>query len=261
MTELVRLEKQDGVAWLTLDRPDVRNALSYQTLEELRAHTAALAADDEARAVCITGSGDKAFCAGADLKERVGFTEEKTRAFVTLIGDTFTDIAKLPQPTVAVLQGVAFGGGLELALACDMRLAAEGVKMGLTETSLAIIPGAGGTQRLPAVVGVARAKELILASRRIDADEAFAMGLVNRVVPGDSLREAALELAGAMAANGPLAVRAAKAAIDACQSGADLDERLLMERQFYLDRVLPSQDRLEALAAFREKRKPVFRGE
>ncbi len=260
MSPLVTLERADGVAWLTLDRPDVMNALSRPTLEELRAHVATLAADVETRVVCVTGAGAKCFCAGADLKERRGFTEEQTRAFVALIGDTFTDVAKLPQPTIAVLNGHAFGGGLELALACDMRVAARGVKLGLTETSLAIIPGAGGTQRLPAVVGVARAKELILSARRVEADEAAAMGLVNRVVPADALRDAALELAGAIAACGPLAVRAAKEAIDASQDGGDLDARLLTERQLYLDRVLPSEDRLEALAAFREKRPPVYRG-
>lgn len=261
MSPLVKLDRADGIAWLTLDRPEVMNALSYQTLEELGAHVATLAGDRETRVVMVAASGDKAFCAGADLKERVGFTEEQTRAFVARIGDTFSAVARLPQPTIAVMGGVAYGGGLELALACDMRVAAQGVKMGLTETSLAIIPGAGGTQRLPAVVGVARAKELILASRRVDADEAFAMGLVNRVVARDSLDEAARELAAAIAACGPLAVRAAKQAIDIAQEGGEMETRLLRERQLYLDNVLPSSDRLEALAAFREKRKPQFKGE
>ncbi|GJM20972.1 MAG: enoyl-CoA hydratase [Planctomycetota bacterium] len=260
MSELVRLERQDGVAWITIDRAAVRNALSYDTLGELGAHVATLAADPETRVVCVTAEGDKAFCAGADLKERKTFTEEQTRAFVTRIGDTFTALAALPQPTVAVLNGVAFGGGLELALACDLRVAAEGISVGLTETALAIIPGAGGTQRLPAVVGMARAKELILAARRVPADEALAMGLLNRVVPASELRSVAQELAAAIAANGPLAVRAAKAAIDLTQSGDSLDDRLLAERALYLERVLPSADRLEALAAFQEKRPPRFRG-
>jgi len=260
MSELVRLERQDGVAWITIDRADVRNALSYDTLGELSAHAATLAADDSTRVVCITGAGDKAFCAGADLKERKTFTDEQTRAFVTRIGDTFAEIAALPQPTLAVLNGVAFGGGLELALACDLRVAAEGVSVGLTETALAIIPGAGGTQRLPAVVGVARAKELILAARRVPADEALAMGLLNRVAPAGELRAVADELAGAIAKNGPLAVRAAKAAIDLVESDAALPERLRRERGLYLERVLPSADRLETLAAFQEKRPPNFRG-
>jgi len=261
VSSLVKLERAEGVAWLTLNRPEVMNALSFQTLQELRSHIATLVEDRETRVVIVCGSGQKAFCAGADLKERVGFTEERTREFVALIGDTFTELTHLPQPTIAAMGGVAYGGGLELALACDMRIAAKGVKMGLTETSLAIIPGAGGTQRLPAIVGVARAKEMILAAQRIDADEALSMGLVNRVVSGESLRDSARELAGAIAACGPLAVRAAKTAIDVSQMGGELGDRLLRERQLYLEEVLPSSDRLEALAAFREKRKPQFKGE
>ena len=149
---------------------------------------------------------------------------------------------------------------MELALACDLRIAHDGVSMGLTETSLAIIPGAGGTQRLPAVVGVARAKELILSARRVPAAEALAMGLLNRVVPASELQIAAEEMALAIAACGPLAVRAATEAIDQVGSGDSLERRLLRERELYLERVLPSNDRLEALAAFREKRTPVFTG-
>jgi len=261
MSELVRLERRDGVAWVTLARPEVMNALSFDTLGRLGEIVAELGDDTSTRAVIVTGGGEKAFCAGADLKERAGFTEEQTRAFVARIGDTFGAVAALPQPTIAALNGVAYGGGLELALACDLRVAAAHAKLGLTETSLAIIPGAGGTQRLPRVVGVARAKELILTARRVDAAEALAMGLVNRVAPGDSVSDVARELASAIAANGPLAVRAAKAAIDAAEEGGDLASHLLRERELYLERVLPSKDRLEALAAFREKRKPVYTGE
>lgn len=259
MSELVRLATQDGVATVTLDRPEVMNALSYPTLQRLRAIVSDLADDRGVRVVLFTGAGGKAFCAGADLKERTGFSEEQTRAFVALIGDTFDDVAALPQPTIAVLNGVAYGGGLELALACDLRVAAAGCRMGLTETSLAIIPGAGGTQRLPRVVGMARAKELILAARRIDADEALAIGLLNRVAAPGALLETAHEMARAIAANGPLAVRAAKEAVDL--SFGDPREGLARERELYLQRVLPSQDRLEALAAFREKRPPRYRGE
>ena len=260
MSELVRCEIDGHLAWVTLDRPEVMNALSFDTLGALRDVTARLAADDSVRVVLVTGAGEKAFCAGADLKERKTFTEEQTLAFVTRIGDVFTEVARLPQPSIAVLNGVAFGGGLELALACDLRVAVDTAKLGLTETSLAIIPGAGGTQRLPAVVGAARAKELILAARRLDAARALDMGLLNAVAPREQLRETALELAGAMAACGPLAVRAAKEAIDLTGSGLDEDARLARERALYLERVLPSQDRLEALAAFAEKRPPEFRG-
>lgn len=258
MSELVLLQKEGGVAVLTLNRPEVMNALSYDTLGQLGAHVEALAGDAETRVVLVQASGEKAFCAGADLKERRTFTEEQTRAFVARIGDTFAAVAALSQPTIAVLNGVAFGGGLELALACDLRVASRTAKMGLTETSLAIIPGAGGTQRLPRVVGVAKAKELILSSARLDAEEALRIGLVNDVAEPGELAACARRHAEAIAANGPLAVRAAKAAID---FEGDLPAGLERERALYLERVLPSQDRLEALAAFREKRKPVYRGE
>lgn len=261
MSELVRLERQGPLAWVTLDRPEVMNALSFPTLGRLGEIVAELAEDRDVRAVLITGSGEKAFCAGADLKERVDFDEQQTRAFVARIGDTFSAVAALPQPTIAVINGVAYGGGLELALACDLRIAASHAKMGLTETSLAIIPGAGGTQRLPALVGVARAKELILTAARIDASRAEQIGLVNAVAPSDGLRAAAESMADAIAACGPLAVRAAKEAIDLINTSGDLPSNLVRERALYLERVLPSRDRLEALAAFREKRKPDFKGE
>ncbi|MHC5210194.1 MAG: enoyl-CoA hydratase-related protein [Planctomycetota bacterium] len=260
MNELVRLTTDDHLAWITLDRPDVMNALSFDTLGRLAEIVTDLAGRPGIRAVLVTGAGDRAFCAGADLKERRDFTEQQTRDFVQRIGDTFSGIAALPQPTIAVLNGVAYGGGLELALACDLRVAADTARMGLTETSLAIIPGAGGTQRLPAVVGVARAKELIFTARRLPADEALSLGLVNAVVAPSGLVAHATELARSIAANGPLAVAAAKAAIDQTDLGAPLGERLDGERALYLERVLPSADRLEALAAFREKRKPEYRG-
>jgi len=261
VSELVRLDKQGPLAWVTLDRPEVMNALSYPTLGRLGEICAELAGDRDVRAVLVTGAGDKAFCAGADLKERAGFDEQQTRAFVARIGDTFSTLASLPQPTIAVINGVAYGGGLELALACDLRVASNRARMGLTETSLAIIPGAGGTQRLPAVVGIARAKEMILTAKRLDAEQAEAIGLVNAVAPPEGLRAAAESMADAIAACGPLAVRAAKEAIDLTTGSGDLTSNLARERALYLERVLPSKDRLEALAAFREKRKPDYKGE
>lgn len=253
MSELVSLRLEGNLAWVTLNRPDVMNALSFDTLLRLREICAELKQNKSVRVVLFAAAGEKAFCAGADLKERVGFTMEKTKEFVRTIGDVFTEIARLPQPTIAVIQGIAYGGGLELALACDLRVAAAGVSMGLTETSLAIIPGAGGTVRLPRVVGQARAKELILAAKRIPAEEALRIGLVNEVAPAAELGARAKALAEAIAANGPLAVRAAKESIEA----GNLDE----ERRLYMERVLPSKDRLEALAAFRDKRKPNYLGE
>jgi enoyl-CoA hydratase/carnithine racemase len=261
MSPLVRLERDRHLAWITLDRPDVMNALSFDTLGRLGEIVSQLREDRDVRVVLVTGAGERAFSAGADLKERVGFDERQTRAAVARIGDTINAVAELPQPTVAVLNGVAFGGGLELALACDLRLAANDIRLGLTETSLAIIPGAGGTQRLPRVVGVARAKELIFTARRIEADEALRIGLVNELVAREHLRERAEELAAAIAANGPLAVAAAKQAIDLADEPGSLTGNIRRERELYLEHVLPSRDRLEALAAFREKRPPVFRGE
>jgi methylglutaconyl-CoA hydratase len=258
--ELVRVEVEDGVAVVTLDRPEVLNALSFETLAQLGAAAARLGADPSVRAVIFTGAGEKAFCAGADLKERAGFTEEQTRAFVARIGSSFEAVAALPMPTLAAIGGVAYGGGCELALACDLRVMAKGAQIGLTETSLAIIPGAGGTQRLPRLVGVARAKELIFTARRVGAEEALSLGLVEVLAePGQALAKSR-ELAQAMARNGPLAVRAAKEAIDLVDRGGELAANLRREREIYLQRVLPSADRLEALAAFREKRPPRFSG-
>jgi len=260
VTELVRCTRHEHLAWLHLQRPEVMNALSYETLGQLSAHVEALRSDASVRVVLVRGSGEAAFSAGADLKERAYFTEQQTRDFVRRIGDTFTELASLPQPTIAVMNGVAYGGGLELALACDLRVAASTSRMGLTETALAIIPGAGGTQRLPRVVGLAKAKELILAARRLDAAEALRIGLVNAVAEPAALDACALELAEAIAANGPIAVRAAKEALGYTEGGASLAVNLVRERELYLERVLPSKDRLEALAAFREKRPPQYRG-
>lgn len=258
--ELVCLEVRDHVALVTLQRPEVMNALSFDTLGRLGELLQQLRGDATVRAVVFTGAGDRAFCAGADLKERAGFTEAQTRAFVARIGDTFEAVAALPMPTIAAVNGVAFGGGCELALACDLRLLARPAQIGLTETALAIIPGAGGTQRLPRVVGMARAKELIFTARRVPAEEALRLGLANEVCEPAELLPRARAVALAIAANGPLAVRAAKEAIDLADGGLDLAARLRREREIYLARVLPSADRLEALAAFRDRRPPRFEG-
>ena len=256
--ELVRCEREGELVWLTIERPEVMNCLSFPTLRRLRTLCEELREDLSIRAILITGSGEKAFCAGADLKERKTMPAERVPLFVKNIRRTMDDVERLPQPTIAVLNGFAFGGGTELALACDLRVAAAHAQLGLTETSLAIIPGAGGTQRLPRLVGRSRAKDLILTARRLDAQEAERIGLVNRIAPAGKLRETALELARAIADNGPVAVRAAKAAID---TGGEepLARGLETEARCY-ERVLTTQDRLEALAAFSEKRKPSFKG-
>jgi len=257
--ELVTSERSGALVWLSIARPEVMNCLSFPTLKRFRTLCAELREDLSIRCILITGAGEKAFCAGADLKERKTMPDARVPQFVRNIRALMDDVEALPQPTVAVINGFAFGGGTELALACDLRVAASHATLGLTETSLAIIPGAGGTQRLPRLIGKSRAKDLILTARKLDAAEAAAIGLVNRVAPPGGLRAAAEELAAAIAANGPVAVRAAKAAID---GGMELPqaEGLLHEARCY-ERVLGTRDRLEALAAFAEKRAPRYAGE
>lgn len=256
--ELVTVEREGDLVWITIERPEVMNCLSFPTLKRLRTVCENLREDLSVRAILITGSGEKAFCAGADLKERKTMPKERVPEFVGHIRRTMDDVEALPQPTIAVVNGFAFGGGTELLLACDLRVAAAHAQFGLTETTLAIIPGAGGTQRLPRLVGRSRAKDLILTGRRIDAAEAERIGLVNRVAPPGRLRETAIELARSIADNGPVAVRAAKSAIDrGCE--LPLAEGLAVEASCY-ERVLPTKDRLEALEAFAEKRKPRYVG-
>ncbi|MBI3819754.1 MAG: enoyl-CoA hydratase/isomerase family protein [Planctomycetes bacterium] len=256
---LVGCVREGNLATLTIRRPDVSNCMSFDTLTQFRAHAAALALEKNVRAVIITGEGAKAFCAGADLKERATMPIERVPLFVESIRALMDEVEALPMPTIAAINGFAFGGGTELLLACDLRIAASTATLGLTEVTLAIIPGAGGTQRLPRLIGRARAKELILTGRRIGADEAARIGLVHEVVAPDELIKRAKAVAGEIAQNGPLAVRAAKRAVDrGCEM--PLDQGLRYEFECYQS-ILPTKDRVEALKAFAEKRKPVFRGE
>lgn len=257
--ELVSCQRDGDVVTLTIQRPEVMNCLSFPTLRRLRGLCAELREDLSVRAVLITGAGERAFCAGADLKERRTMPPELVPVFVRNIRRTMDDFEALPQPTLGCVNGFAFGGGTELLLACDLRVAAPHAQLGLTEVSLAIIPGAGGTQRLPRLVGKSRAKDLILTARRIDAAEAERIGLVNLVAPEGALMETAREVAARIAANGPVAVRAAKEAIDA-GSELPLGQGLEVEARCY-ERTLGTEDRLEALAAFAEKRAPHYRGQ
>jgi enoyl-CoA hydratase/carnithine racemase len=248
----------EGVVWVTLDRPDARNALSRAVNDELRRLAGELAADRGARAVVLTGRGDAAFCAGADLKERRGVAAADAGPFIDAISGAIDAWARIPQPTICALNGSAYGGGLELALACDLRVIVEGAELGLTEVRLGIMPGAGGTQRLPRLIGVAAAKELILLGRRISAARAKELGLVLDVVPADRLRATAEALLAELAGCAPLSLAMAKAAID---RGFDvgLDDGLRIERQCY-DVTLFSEDRDEGLRAFAEKRPPRYTG-
>ncbi|WP_103107695.1 enoyl-CoA hydratase-related protein [Brevibacillus reuszeri] len=255
----VSLHKEGLIGVLTLDRPDVFNCLNLETLITLRSLISEIALDNEIRVVIVTGAGDKAFCSGADLKERRTMPQEQVQQYIKTIRDTFTELEKLPKPIIAAINGLALGGGTELALACDIRVMSDSAQMGLTETALGIIPGAGGTQRLPRLVGKGIAKELIFTARRVKPDEALAIGLVNRVVSPDVLMETALQMAHDISANAPLALAQAKFAID-CGMEVDLASGLQVESNAY-QLLVPTKDRLEGLQAFQEKRKPVYRGE
>jgi methylglutaconyl-CoA hydratase len=251
--------REDGIMVLTLNRPNAANALSTKMLEELKNVIDTCKFDPSVRCLVLTGAGEKAFCAGADLKERAGMEPQMVRKTVSLIRECINNLESLPQPVIAAVNGAAFGGGTELALACDIRVASEHAKFGLTETSLGIIPGAGGTQRLPRLVGKGRAKELIFTARRIEAQEAKEIGLVEYVVRPESLFEKAIDIASQIARNAPIAVRQAKFAIEKGMD-VDLTTGLAIEQNAY-EITIPTKDRLEGLQAFKEKRPPVYKGE
>lgn len=252
---------RDGVMVLTINRPQALNCFDMTLLGALGQAVEEIAFDREAKVVIITGSteGKNSFSTGADLKERAGMTPDQVRLYIQTIRNLFTAVEELPKPVIAAVNGYAFGGGLELALACDIRVASTTAIVGLTETSLAIIPGAGGTQRLPRVVGIPRAKEMILRARRITAQEGVDIGLFLEAVEPDRLLERAMEIAREIAANGPVALAQAKYAIN---KGAEvsLPVGLAIESNAYAV-TIPTKDRTEGLTAFREKRKPVYTGE
>jgi enoyl-CoA hydratase/carnithine racemase len=254
-----RLERRGSVALVTLDRPERMNALSRALVARFGDIGREIAAQDDVRLVIVTGAGDKAFCAGADLKERAGMSQDEVRALLLAYESELGWLETIRVPTLAAINGAALGGGLELALSCDLRIAAQHAVLGLPETSLGVIPGAGGTQRLPRLVGEARAKELILRAVRLTASEALILGLVNQVLPtGKDFLLEVIEWAEPILAGAPLAIQAAVQAMRGAAT-RELQEGLKLERAAY-ERCLTSEDRLEALAAFSEKRKAVFRG-
>jgi methylglutaconyl-CoA hydratase len=255
----IRVDQRGAVAIWTLDRPDRANALSRAALLSIGTLAREAATNPSIRAVVLTGSGEKAFCAGADLKERQAMSDQDVRDQVDLYRSELGVLDRLPKPVVAAINGVALGGGLELALCCDLRIAAGHAQLGLPETSLGVIPGAGGTQRLPRAVGEGRAKEMILLGRRLTAYEALAWGLVQRVAPvGTSVVEDALEWIQPIAQGAPIALASALEAIDRSY-GVTLDVGLELEKVSY-GRTIPSHDRHEALLAVSQKRKPRFEG-
>jgi len=259
VTGLVLVERQEHLAIVTLNRPERMNALSRDLLLELGEAGRRLAQDPGVRAAVVTGSGERAFCAGADLKERREMSDEDIRRQLHLYESELGWLSAPHFPTIAALNGVALGGGLELALCCDFRVAVASAELGLPETSLGIIPAAGGTQRLVRLVGEARAKEMILLSQRLSAKQALAAGLVHRVVKNPAkLLSKTLEYIRPILEGAPIAQRAALRAI-AAAGDLPLSAGLAMERQCY-EQCLVSEDRKEALAAFAEKRRPNYLG-
>ena len=251
--------RDDGIIIITINRPHRMNALDRPTLATGRNLIRDIHYEKGARVLIVTGAGDKAFCAGADLKERESMTMVEVRQYIRYIRDTFTEVENLPTPVIAAINGVSMGGGTELALACDMRVIDPDAKMALNETSLGIIPGGGGTVRLPRLVGRGRAKDIIITARWVEAKEALDIGLVNRISPKGKVLETAIEIAEQILRNGPIAITQAKYVIN---RGLEMpiEEALHLESEGY-EVCIPTKDRLEALAAFKEKRKPDFKGE
>jgi enoyl-CoA hydratase/carnithine racemase len=257
--QTIRFEEADGVATVTLDRPDVHNAMNDRMRRELTLCFTELAGRDDVHVIVVTGAGERAFSAGADIREfveplvPVRFREERRRL------DFRQALDRCPQPIIAAIRGYAFGGGLELALACDIRIAGEDAQLGLTEVNLAIIPGGGGTQRLPRLVGRGKALEMILTGARLPAAEALRIGLVERVVPATEVLRAALDLARALAAKAPVALRYAKEAV---VKGLELPLADGLRLEGDLSTLLrTTEDRVEGARAFLEKRPPRWTGQ
>ena len=255
--ETVLLDRRDRVAVITINRPEKRNALNIQTRAEGAAILDKLRADDSVRVVVITGAGDKAFIAGADIAEFAGRTAISQREIMIERG-LFNAVDTFPKPIIAMVNGYCLGGGCEVALACDIRVASETASFGQPEINLGIIPGGGGTQRLPRLVGEGKAMEMILTGEIIDAQTAFNVGLVNHVVPADQLEIKTMEIANRIAEKSPIALRLAKEAIKLA-SRSNLDEGLRREVDLFA-LCFSSEDKDEGVKAFLEKRKPVFKG-
>ena len=252
----IRVETTDAIATLTIDRPEVKNALDLATVQEIRAALQTLAADADLGVLIVTGAGDAAFVSGADINDIRARGRDEGLAAIN--SSLFAEIERFPRPTIAAVNGYALGGGCELALACDIRIAADTAKFGQPELGLGIIPGAGGTQRLPRLIGMGRAKHLILTGELIDAKQALEIGLVTAVAPPGQLQIRARELAKKVLRQGPLAARLAKIALNA-SARVDLDSGLMIET---LAQAIcyASDDKIEGTAAFLEKRKPKFTG-
>lgn len=254
MSSHVRYEVDGRVATITLDRPEALNAISGAMADDLAGMCRSVALDEDVWVIVLAAAGDKAFCVGADLKERAGFSLDDFHRNRTQIRGMFQALRALPQPVIASVFGFALGGGFELALSCDLVVAAEGTMLGLPEARVGLLPAGGGTQLLTRKAGLSRAKELIYTGRRIDAAEGAELGLVQRIVPRSELQSATMQLALDVCRSSPVAVRAAKAAIDAAL-GVPIDDGVEVEHRSW-ETVISSRDRAEGIAAFNEKRDP-----
>ena len=252
----IRVDTSESIATLTIDRPDVKNALDLETVNQIREALRRLEADASVGVLIITGAGETAFVSGADINDIRARGRDEGLAAIN--SSLFTEIERFPRPTIAAVNGYALGGGCELALACDIRIASDTAKFGQPELGLGIIPGAGATQRLPRIIGMGRAKHLILTGDVIDAKQALEVGLVTAIAPPGQLQIRARELAKKVLRQGPLSARLAKVALNA-SARVDMDSGLLIET---LAQALcySSEDKLEGTIAFLEKRKPKFTG-
>lgn len=253
------VRREAGVVIATLNRPEKMNALNKEVFGALKNLIDMIEHDSTARVLIITGAGDKSFCVGADLKERQGMNEKDILVRMEFVKGIYLKLERLKIPTIAAINGTALGGGLELALACDLRVAPEKAAFGLPEVDLAIMPGNGGTQRLSRLIGLAKALELILLAKKITAEEALALNLVNAVVPQSQVMSKAMAFAHKLLESGPIGIKQAKLAI---RGGFErsYEHALDFEVECYKS-VLYSKDRIEGIKAFIEKRKPVYRGE
>jgi enoyl-CoA hydratase len=253
----IRIHREDGVALITIDRAEKRNALNAQVRADLLTALDELRADPGSRVLVITGAGDRAFVAGADIAEFAERTPLEQRDTM----DTrrvFEEIAAYPKPVIAMINGFALGGGCELALACDLRIASDAARLGQPEINLGLLPGGGGTQRLPRIAGMGQAMFLILSGELIDAAEAHRIGLVDRVFPAAELRTRTMEIATSMAGRSPVALRMAKAAVRAAAE-MPMSAGLAYETELFVT-CFASEDRREGVGAFLEKRSPTFTG-
>ena len=256
MSKTVLLEVKNSIGYITINRPEALNALSSQVLTDLNDVLDQVEQSEEIRVVIVTGAGEKAFVAGADIKEMDVMSPIQAFEYMTFANNTFTRLSDLRQPTIAVLNGYALGGGMELALSTDIRIGFEKTVVGFPEVGLGIIPGFAGTQRMSRLIGTSRTKELIFTARTVKGKEAYELGILNKLVSAEELLSSAEELAAAMIKNAPLAVEKAKHVI---QVGSELPLKNAIRLETEAEALLFStEDKVEGMRAFVEKRKPVF---